>query len=721
MKKNLLLALGLSVFTLTGFSQANNKKPQHECNEKCGVMHHEQYLQQINPNRKTQREQYEQQLQEYMAANKINPQTMSAVVTVPVVVHVVYQNNAENISDPQVLSQITVLNQDFGRTNTDANQTPSAFAGVAANCSIQFCMAQRDPQGNPTNGITRTQTTLSSFSTNDAVKFTSQGGRDAWPTTQYINIWVCDLSGGILGYGEFPTGSPSNTFGLVCDYAYFGTTGNVSPPFNLGRTATHEIGHCFNLFHIWGDDGTSCSGSDQCADTPNQADENYGCPTFPNVSCTNGPNGDMHMNYMDYTDDACMNMFTQGQSTRMNAVLSTTPYNALTTSNGCQPVNQVGLDAGIFGIISPSGNLCSTTFTPQVTLRNFGTTALTSCVINYRIDNNTNQTFNWTGNLATNTTTNVTLPPMTTTGGAHTFTAFTTNPNNGTDGQSSNDQMVGSFNVFSSGQNLPFIEGFEGTAFVPPNWTLNNPDASTTWIRTTTAAKTGVASASIDNYNYNASGERDEMVTPPINLSSMQSPQLTFQVAYRMYTDPASNPNFSDSLRVLVSTDCGVTYTSIYFKFGTQLTTITPTFSNTQFVPTQNQWRMETVSLTSYASSQNAIFKFRNITQYENMLYIDDININGVTSINENILNANINVFPNPANTEVFVDIANITETDLTIKVYDVVGQLVDAVMVQNTVGGTYRFNMADKQNGVYFIEVSTNGGTVTKKLLLTH
>lgn len=258
------------------------------------------------------------------------------VVTIPVVVHVVWNTSAENISDAAIQSQIDVLNADFRRTNADAGNTPSYFQGVAADCEINFCMAQRDPNGNATNGIVRRQTTVTSFGTNDYVKYYNNGGSNAWPRDQYLNLWVCDLSGGLLGYAQFP-GGPAATDGVVCDYAYFGTIGSQQP-FHLGRTATHEVGHWLNCYHIWGDDGTSCNGTDQVSDTPNQADENYGCPSGSIVSCSNGPNGDMYMNYMDYTDDACMNVFTTGQKNRMQALFGSGGFRApLLNSLGCEP------------------------------------------------------------------------------------------------------------------------------------------------------------------------------------------------------------------------------------------------------------------------------------------------------------------------------------------------------------------------------------------------
>ncbi|MFN0215455.1 MAG: M43 family zinc metalloprotease [Saprospiraceae bacterium] len=269
-----------------------------------------------------------------------------AVITIPVVFHVVYYNAAQNLSDAQLMSQLDVLNDDFRRTNADAGNTPAGFLGVAADCEINFCLATQDPNGAATSGIQRRSTTVNGFSTNDNVKYFSTGGLNIWDRNKYLNIWVCNLSGGLLGYAQFP-GGPAATDGVVCDYAYFGTIGST-PPFDKGRTATHEVGHWLNCYHIWGDDGSSCSGTDSVSDTPNQADENYGCPSFPTISCSNGPNGDMFMNYMDYTDDACMNVFTTGQKSRMQSLFSSGGARvALASSPGCQAPSGCGTPGGL--------------------------------------------------------------------------------------------------------------------------------------------------------------------------------------------------------------------------------------------------------------------------------------------------------------------------------------------------------------------------------------
>ena len=319
LKKILLTFLFFS--SLLSFSQVRN----------CGTMEHLEFLKSQDPLLEERMQKNENNLQRWIdnQPESSNP----TIITIPVVVHVVYYNSNENISTAQVQSQIDILNEDFRRLNSDASNTPSAFQSVAADCEIEFCLATTDPNGNSTTGITRTSTSQSSFSTNDEVKYSSSGGIDAWNTSEYLNIWVCDISGGILGYAQFPGGNLSSD-GVVCDYAYFGNTGTATYPFNLGRTATHEVGHYLNLRHIWGD--ANC-GNDYCNDTPEHSGSNYGCPNYPSTSnCSgNGSYGDMFMNYMDYTDDACMNMFSQDQKTRMIAAINTY-RSGLLSSNGCQ-------------------------------------------------------------------------------------------------------------------------------------------------------------------------------------------------------------------------------------------------------------------------------------------------------------------------------------------------------------------------------------------------
>ncbi len=253
----------------------------------------------------------------------------AAIVTIPVVVHILYNTSAQNISDAIVQSQITVLNNDFAKTNANFSSTPSAFQGVAADMEVRFALATRTPTGAATNGIIHKYTPNSFFEygRKDAqgvfVKQSAKGGDDAWDTSKYLNVWVCNFGGSaasLLGYATFPSDAGTYKDGVVMGYKYFGVNPALGGIYGYGRTATHEVGHWLNLRHIWGDG--SCA-TDFVADTPTQQTSNYNCPTFPRRTCGNTTSGDMFVNYMDYTADQCMTMFTAGQKTRSQALFAT--------------------------------------------------------------------------------------------------------------------------------------------------------------------------------------------------------------------------------------------------------------------------------------------------------------------------------------------------------------------------------------------------------------
>lgn len=308
----------------------------------CATQEYNQMLENSDPGFAVRKQAIEQQTQRFVA----NANRTTVSVTIPVVFHVVYNSTAQNISDARLLAQIDQLNLDFAKLNTDFSTVPSVFQPYGANTEIQFCLAQRDPNGLATTGINRVQTSVTSFSvTANNVKFTSLGGADAWPREKYLNIWVCNISGGYLGYAQFPGGQAS-TDGVVLLYSSVGSMLNpgTATNYNLGRTATHEVGHWLNLVHIWGD---AICGNDLVDDTPVQNDKNFGCPTFPKLSsnCTQSApwtgaayQGDMFMNYMDYGNDPCLNMFSLGQKDRMQALFATGGSRAsLLTSDGCTP------------------------------------------------------------------------------------------------------------------------------------------------------------------------------------------------------------------------------------------------------------------------------------------------------------------------------------------------------------------------------------------------
>jgi hypothetical protein len=295
----------------------------------CGTMEHHEMMIGQDPSFQNNLENIEEHTRQAIQNNGAR-----IVVTIPVVFHVVYNTATQNISDALLNAQLSQLNQDFRKLNSDNALTPSLFAGVAADMEINFCLAQQTPTGAATTGIIRKSTTTTAFSTNDNMKRAANGGSDAWDATKYLNVWVCNMSGGILGYAQFPGGAAS-TDGVVLQFNTVGsrTVPGSGAPYNLGRTATHEVGHWLNLRHIWGD--ATC-GSDLVSDTPIHRTSNAGCPSYPKTNTCTGGGTEMTMNYMDYTDDACMYMFSAGQKARAQALFATGGFRVgLLSSIGC--------------------------------------------------------------------------------------------------------------------------------------------------------------------------------------------------------------------------------------------------------------------------------------------------------------------------------------------------------------------------------------------------
>ncbi len=257
------------------------------------------------------------------------------IINITVVIHVLYNTDEQNISDEQIQSQLDALNLDYTKKNYNIENTPAVFAKVAGDARINFTLAITDPLGNITTGVIRKHTVVEHWEADDNMKFSAANGDDAWNAKNYLNIWVCNLFGRSLGYASLPGTDPAKD-GIVIQSTAFGTVGTVKPPFNKGRTLTHEAGHWLGLMHIWGDD--NC-GDDNIGDTPPQQSFNNGCPAFPQLSpCSLNGNGDMFMNFMDFTNDDCMSMFTIGQKNKMRSLFAKGgARNTLLTSPGGKP------------------------------------------------------------------------------------------------------------------------------------------------------------------------------------------------------------------------------------------------------------------------------------------------------------------------------------------------------------------------------------------------
>src|SRR5574343_2782 len=586
---------------------------------------------------------------------------IGGVYYIPVVVHVIHSGEAvgtgTNVSFAAIQSQIDVLNEDFrNMMGTNGwNTNP-----VGADTKIEFCLAQRRPDGSAfpvgepgvnrilSTTITATAPPFSTAFIDATIKpWTYNGGvptaTRGWDPNKYMNIWLCNISGGILGYAQFPQ-SPLGgmgcaapavaTDGVVFLYSSIGKSAvtGFPGPYNEGRTATHEIGHWLGLRHIWGDGG--CGVDDYCNDTPVAGAANYGCPAGTN-SCTAAPDAgpDMIENYMDYTDDMCMNIFTQDQKMRMRTVLESSPLRVnLINSDACTPPNPS--DASVIDIVNPKGDNCPGSLIPTVVLKNRGSSNLTSATISYKIDNGTVTTFAWTGTLTPGATANVTVPAFTSTLGVHNFKAWSTLPNGIADPATAYDTSAIDF-VISNGEMAPFTENFDGQTFPPDvRWQVTNGGSDCYyWI-----GESGVSSTSVFANNIaevpcfgNSTAQTESLISPifilPCNATAAN---IQFDVAYRRRTAGTNEQLFVD-----ISTDCGVTWnaTPIYNKSGATLAT-SATLTTTDWYPTAAaDWRTESVSLLSFVSgtSQNIKFRFRAVSANGNNIFIDNFKLNATT------------------------------------------------------------------------------------------
>jgi len=561
--------------------------------EPCGTMPHLQQQIAENPGLAPLLEQMEQAVQQRLSDPAFQQKESGSVITIPVVVHVVYKTAAQNISYAQIQSQLDVLNEDFRRHNADTSNTLNVFKPVAGDAQIEFCLAVRDPNNNPTSGITRTQTNVTVFGLNDEVKHANQGGHNAWPASDYLNIWVCNLTPGIGGYAQFP-GMNQNTDGVVIDYQYFGRY--PDNPFNsnsLGRTATHEVGHWLNLRHIWGDG--PCGQDDFVNDTPLSDAPNYGCPIL-HQSCGSL---DMVQNYMDYTDDDCMNIFTQGQANRMrDALFNLRP--GLLNSLGCSPV----------------------TAPPMVDFSADKTTACLNDTVQF-FDESLNfpTSWQWTfpgGNPSFST---LEKPKVVYTSvGTYSVKLVATN-------QYGTDSLVKTSYVTITGatDSLPQQQSFEDSQFLLDGWSVFNPDGDRTWERVTGIGAYGNSNACIKFTNFGSgpdpTGTMDQYRSPLIDFSALNNPYLTFDVAYARF-----NSNYSDTLVIYYSTDCGNSFIPVWSKGGSQLATAPD--KTVAFIPNASQWRKDSVNLSSLVGYPAVSIAIGNKSGWGNNLYIDNILLN---------------------------------------------------------------------------------------------
>lgn len=525
------------------------------------------------------------------------------IYTVPVVIHVVYSAPAENISDEQIFSQLEVLNQDY-RLRTDIARLPEAFEEVASDTEIAFCLANLDPNGQPTDGINRVSVSGAPFSenyVNEVIK-----PNTIWDPNRYMNIWVCNLSGGILGFAQFPASSglsgipngigTGNTDGVVVNYLAFGTTGTATAPFNGGRTLTHEVGHWLGLRHIWGDG--PCSIDDYCADTPPTAQAHFSCQTEETFAC----DGTLAMvqNFMDYSDDACMSLFTDDQKKRMRAVLENSPRRQSLLNSPVCSLGQTALEPDFVSRQQAGCAPLSVNFEPIIP----------------EGDEAEGLSFRWNFPGGRPSSSNKQFPKITyRKPGRYNVSLRVQSP-----GGALSIEKNAYIRVYDQGVGLPVVADFEQSQ-LPDGFYLYNPQQDLTWGRNELVGGNGQSQGSFKmaNFDNNHLNSADWLISPVMDFATGTNTVLSFDVAYSVFDE-----RFSDTLGIFISTGCDGEFRSIYYKGGKDLST-TEQAIQTELVPQADEWRREQIDLSLYDQYEFVQVAFVNFSGHGNNLYLDNI------------------------------------------------------------------------------------------------
>lgn len=659
-----------------------------------------------------QRTQFNRVMQESASALPGTANRVTAVYPIPIVFHIVLANPSV-VTDAQIRAQIDTLNKEYSGSNGDSTKIPSYFKSLFGRSGISFCLAQRTPEGESTTGIERITTSKASFNyADDAVKHVSTGGANIWDASKYLNVWICQLSNSIVGYSTFPQDGSEDEQGVAIDYRSL--PGGSLTAYNGGKTLVHEAGHYFNLYHIWGDDGGACTGTDYVDDTPNQADATSGCYTgIKTDNCTPSGNGIMYQNFMDYSNDACMVMFTSQQVARMESAIAVY-RSSLLSSDACQPAVVRNYDAQIISISQPGQRLCSPLFAPVITIKNKGIQTLSSLVITVKIDDITVANATWNGTLAKSATAVVNLSNLSASTGNHILSIAVSQPNGNPDEEPGDNTSSLAFQYYAPVATLS--ESFEDTAFPPPGWDIVNSNG-VTWQRVTGIAKTGNASVMINNLDNSVTGQKDDLRSPNLILaSSLDTAFLSFQVAAATYTAANTAGNTWDTLEVLASTDCGANYVSLYKKWGSSLVTRTTATENA-FAPTAAEWRKDSINLNAYIGASNLLIAFRNTNGNENNIYLDDVNLRTVT-VNPNLKSSGFLVTPNPTSGAIAVQFYPQPTNLSAIQVYSITGQRITELYTGGNANNYYRFDLSNQASGTYIIRAVFTDRVVVKKIV---
>lgn len=520
---------------------------------------------------------------------------------IPVVVHVLYSSAMENIPKEQILSQIKVLNEDFNHKNKDTTLTDLGFRNLTTGIGIDFRLATIDPEGKPTDGINRISMSGSPFSEDFITEVIKPN--TIWEVNQYLNIWVCNIEKGVLGFSQFPRSSGlegipldvgrMNTDGVVINYVAFGTLGTVKAPFNKGRTATHEIGHWLGLRHIWGDG--DCSASDYCEDTPPVGGPNFGC-NYGKSGCKSLA---MVENFMDYTNDSCMNMFTINQKERIISVLNNSPERKALI--GSDRANSPALPPSPAFIANLKGGF------EGVEIQYFDQTP----------GENSNRKWSFPGGIPTSS--NEKNPKVMYPKAGNYHVALTVTNAFGSDTKTA-DRLI---YIYDKGLKLPFFADFEteNSKQLPEKKILSMGTGGAKWEEVNTLGGYGSSSGSVyaGNYYNNKIGTKSWFYLPPLDFSTGESTRLTFDIGYQSF-----GKGYSDTLGIYLSTDKGKTFHAIYYKYGQKLSKDT---THHLFYPQPGDWKTESIDLSEFDGRPFVQIAFVNFNGYGNNLFLDNIKI----------------------------------------------------------------------------------------------
>jgi hypothetical protein len=684
--------------------------------QRCATVEYEQQL--VLAKKLPAKRDFESWLQNKIA-RRAGFRTQTTAYQIPVVVHIVHNGEAvgtdTNISDAQVFSQIAVLNKDYNRQNSDASKTPAEFVGVAGSIAIEFVLARQTPSGSATNGIVRVKGSKSTWFINDNSQLKAQS---FWPSEDYLNIWVCKLSG-YLGYAQFPISDLdgleeyqqelASTDGAVFNYTDFGSNyegyGNskagdfvLDDQYDAGRTATHEIGHFLGLRHIWGD-VASCAGTDYVDDTPTQRDKTYNCHTHPLLPASLWCSGKapMFQNYMDYTDDACMNLFTQGQISRMVTVLENSPRRkSLLTSHGLLDPDPVPNDVAFTSILGLPVISCNPTPTPTLRITNRGTLPLTSFNLLYTINNGTPVVRTFTNlNMANRAFMDVTLTDITLSQQESKIEFELMQPN-GVDDESPSDNTRSQTTFWDDTRgSLPMQIDFDNQTD-SLLWTSVNPGSNYLWKHVTTTS--GKGTATNDNSAIYFSGYNDPLlaeeqswyVSPVMDFSQTAKATLFFDWSYRRRNGK------SDNVRVMASSDCGTTFTEVS-TLPLSITDINPQ----PWKPTSAEdWINRSVNLDAYGGQEQVRIAFVFTNGNGNNFYLDNLNF---------FVPQPFTLYPNPASDNFYIAFNFQDETSASIEVIDAMGKLVRQESLGDARNQNHAVPVDALRPGVYVVRVRTS------------